>query len=154
VKETPVYRLKIAKTGPKLQPAEGLPHYESEEERRAAMEKQVRENMAKIAATREANARAGIPTPSRSFGMLRATTERFAEALSGYLDRPVKDMTLLEGEYRFRLSWTPDNSQHDEPSELSILIAIQEQLGLKLEAGNEAIELLIIDKAEKTPASN
>jgi uncharacterized protein (TIGR03435 family) len=154
VKETPVYRLKIAKNGPKLQPPEDRPHYDSEEERQEAMRKQAQENLARMLATREANAHAGIPTPSRSFGMLRATTARFAEVLSGYLDRPVKDMTQLKGEYRFRLAWTPDSSFRDEPSELSIFIAIQEQLGLKLEASNEATELLVIDKAEKTPASN
>jgi uncharacterized protein (TIGR03435 family) len=70
------------------------------------------------------------------------------------LDRPVIDMTHLEGEYHFQLEWTPDSSIHEEPSGVSIFIAIQEQLGLKLDAGNEAIELLVIDKAEKAPTSN
>jgi uncharacterized protein (TIGR03435 family) len=84
----------------------------------------------------------------------RATMEKFAETLSGHLDRPVKDMTQLDGEYSFHLAWTPDRGISEEPSEFSIFIAIQEQLGLKLEAGNEAIELLMIDKAEKTPTSN
>jgi len=154
VKDTPVYRLKVAKNGPKLQPPKDLPHYENEDERREAMQKQVLENMAKMRATREENARNGIKTPSRSFGMARATMEKFAETLSGHLDRPVKDMTQLEGEYSFHLAWTPDSGMHDEPTELSIFIAIQEQLGLKLEAGNEAIEFLVIDKAEKAPTSN
>jgi uncharacterized protein (TIGR03435 family) len=74
--------------------------------------------------------------------------------LSGHMGRPVKDMTELEGEYQFHLEWTPDSSIHDEPSGVSIFTAIQEQLGFKLEAGNEAIEVLVIDKAEKVPTSN
>jgi uncharacterized protein (TIGR03435 family) len=105
-------------------------------------------------ARREENTRLGIPTPSRSFGLARATTERFAEVLSTHLDRSVKDMTQLEGEYSFNLEWTPDSGMRDADSGLSIFIAIQEQLGLKLEAGNEPIEMLVIDKVEKTPVSN
>jgi uncharacterized protein (TIGR03435 family) len=154
VKETAVYRLKIAKNGPKLQPPEDPLHYENEEERQEATLKRAQEGLAMMRATLEADARSGIPTPGRSFGIRRATTARFAEMLSGHLDRPVKDMTQLEGEYSFRLAFTPESSLRDVPSELSIFVAIQEQLGLRLEAGNEAIELLIIDKAEKTPASN
>jgi uncharacterized protein (TIGR03435 family) len=154
VKETPVYRLKIARNGPKLQPPEELPHYENEDAMHEALQQRARENLAKMMATREANSRNGNRTPSRSFGLARATMAKFAEALQGNLDRPVKDMTQLEGEYRFRLEWTPDNAMRDEASEFSIFTAIQEQLGLKLEAGNEAIEFLVIDKAEKVPTSN
>ncbi len=154
VKETPVYRLKIARNGPKLQPPEELPHYENEDAKREALQQRAQEGLAKRMATMEANSRMGLKTPSRSFGLARATMEKFAEALSGNLDRPVKDMTQLEGEYHFQLEWTPDNGMRDEASEFSIFTAIQEQLGLKLEAGNEAIELLVIDKAEKVPTSN
>jgi uncharacterized protein (TIGR03435 family) len=156
MKETPVYRLKVAKNGPRLKPPEDLPHYESEDERREAMRKGVIEDMARMKAAVEASTRSGIRTNSRWLGLARATTERFAEVLSGNLDRPVKDMTQLEGEYSFRLEWTPDRDMRDdEPSSrVSIFTAIQEQLGLKLEAGNEAIELLVIEKAEKAPTSN
>jgi uncharacterized protein (TIGR03435 family) len=154
VKDTPVYRLKVAKNGPKLKPATELPHYQNQDEERAAMRQQVEENLAKAIAAREVNARLGIRGPSRSFGLARATTERFAGVLSGNLDRPVKDMTQLEGEYSFHLEWTPDSGMHDDASGVSIFTAIQEQLGLRLEAGNEPIELLVIDKAEKAPTSN
>jgi uncharacterized protein (TIGR03435 family) len=155
-KETPVYRLRVARNGPGLKPPQDLPHYDSEDERREAMRKELIENMAKMKAAVEAGSRSGIRTNNRRFALARATTEKFAEVLSGNLDRPVKDMTQLEGEYSFRLEWTPDSDlRDDEPSSrVSIFTAIQEQLGLKLEAGNEAIELLVIDKADKTPTSN
>lgn len=156
MKETPVYRLKVAKNGPRLKLLEELPHYESEDEQREAMRKGAITNMAKMRSAVEANARSGIRTNSRRFDLPRATTERFAEVLSGNLDRPVKDMTQLEGEYSFQLEWTPDSDMGDgEPSSrVSIFTAIQEQLGFKLEAGNEVIELLVIDKAEKVPTAN
>jgi uncharacterized protein (TIGR03435 family) len=154
VKETPVYRLKVAKNGPKLKPPEESPRYQNQDEERAAMRQRAEENLAKAIAAREANARMGIRGPSRSFGLARATTEKFASVLSSHLDRPAKDMTELEGEYSFHLEWTPDSGMRDDSSGVSIFTAIQEQLGLKLEAGNEAIELLVIDKAEKVPTSN
>jgi len=155
MKDTAVYLLKAAKNDPKLKPAqEQLPHYENEDEKKEALQKQALENMAKMRAVREANARIGVRTPSRAFSVARGTMERFAEVLSGHLDRPVKDRTQIEGEYSFHVEYDPDSGLRDDPSGLSIFIAIQEQLGLKLEAGNEAIEWLVVDKAEKTPISN
>ena len=149
MKQTPVYRLKVARNGPKLKPPEELPHYENDQERQAAMRKRGEENLAKMVAATQA----GIRTPGRSFGFARATMERFAGALSSNLDRTVKDMTQVQCEYSVHLEWTPDNGTHDESS-VSIFVAIQEQLGLKLEAGNEPVELLVIDKAEKIRTSN
>ena len=154
VKDTPVYRLKVAKGGPKLKPAEELPQYENEEERNKGLMQRAQANLEKMRATREANLRIGISTPSRSFGMARATVDKFAEMLARNLDRPVKDMTELEGEYSFHLEWTPDAELRDEGSGLSIFIAVQEQLGLRLEAANEPLELVVIEKAEKVPTSN
>jgi len=148
VKDTPVYRLKVAKNGPKLKPAVDLPKYQNEEERQEATIKRAQE----LLAARVANVRNGIRMPGRSFGLARATTEKFAEMLSGHVDRPVKDMTQLEGEYSFHLEWDPDGSAREDG--ISIFTAIQEQLGLRLEAGNEAIELLVVEKVEKVPISN
>jgi uncharacterized protein (TIGR03435 family) len=108
--------------------------------------------MEKIVAALKENVGNGVHTPSRWFGLARATTERFAEVLSGHLDRPVKDLTQLEGEYSFHLQWDPEGGLRDDG--ISIFTAIQEQLGLRLEAGNEAIELLVIDKVEKVPVRN
>jgi uncharacterized protein (TIGR03435 family) len=153
VKETPVYRLKVARNGPKLKPPEKSPELPQDpDERQAAIRKQLQENIAKRVAAMEAGN--GIKGSIRSFGLARATLEKFAEVLSSHLDRPVKDMTQLEGEYSFNLEWTPDGGMRDDSSGVSIFTAIQEQLGLKLEAGNETIELLVIDKAEKVPTSN
>jgi len=156
VKQLAVYRLKVAKNGPKLQPPQKLPDYKDEEEKKAAMQASARARMDAMM-KRMQEGRSG---PSRNFSLASATTAKFAEVLSGHLDRPVKDMTELEGLYSFSLSWTPDNSRPagsaipDEPSGTSVFTAIQEQLGLKLEAGKESFEVLVIDKADKLPISN
>jgi uncharacterized protein (TIGR03435 family) len=81
--------------------------------------------------------------------------------LKGELGRPVSDDTGLAGNYSVKLEWVPDegqpNSQGAIPSADStgatIFSAIQEQLGLKLEAHKGPVEILIIDRVEK-PSAN
>jgi|SRR5579872_2017675 len=150
MKEMPVYRLTVAKGGPKLTPAQETPKYENDAEMRAAMQAKARANMAAMSRDHTG--------PTRSFGLANATMAKFAEMLSNNLDHPVKDMTQVEGTYSFNLRWSPDDGRvrdaNDEPSGPSIFAAIQEQLGLKLEAGKESIELLVVDSAEKEPVSN
>jgi uncharacterized protein (TIGR03435 family) len=107
---------------------------------------------------------AGGLRPNRTFGLKNATTVEFAQALSAYLDRPVKDATHLEGHYAFRLYWiaggtpAPDNNNigtaQDPSGLLSIFDAVQEQLGLKLEPKRDKTELLVIDSVSKAPTSN
>jgi uncharacterized protein (TIGR03435 family) len=85
---------------------------------------------------------------------------------SAVLDRPVVDQTSLDGKWNFLLKWTPDESQFggmgikvpaptdaaaDAPPPL--FTAIQEQIGLKLDAGKAQVPVLVIDKAEK-PSAN
>lgn len=81
------------------------------------------------------------------------------------LDRPILDETRLTGRYDFTLDWTPDDSQFDgmgsrlaSPSEVSgnwpsLYTAVQEQLGLKLEATKASASVLVIDRVEK-PSEN
>ena len=68
------------------------------------------------------------------------------------IDRPVLDRTGMAGVYDFTLSWKADKDRvnSDGPSVFS---AVQEQLGLKLEAHKSPVEMLAIDRAEK-PSEN
>jgi uncharacterized protein (TIGR03435 family) len=80
------------------------------------------------------------------------------ESLASVLGRPVKDSTGLTGYYDFRLEWTPDepdnkaNNTGDQTGP-SIFTAVQEQLGLRLDARRAPSEVLVIDHAE-LPAEN
>ena len=68
---------------------------------------------------------------------------------------------LLPGKWNFLLKWTPDESQFGgmginvpPPSDAAdapppLFTAIQEQIGLKLEADKVQVPVLVIDKAEK-----
>jgi uncharacterized protein (TIGR03435 family) len=79
-----------------------------------------------------------------------------AEALEGRLDRPVVNRTGLAGGYNFTLHWSPANGQvedDDDAEDVSIFTAVAEQLGLRLKAAKEPVEVLVVDRAER-PAAN
>jgi uncharacterized protein (TIGR03435 family) len=78
----------------------------------------------------------------------------FALGMQNYMDRPVVDETNLPGRYDFTLRWTPDNVPTNEPGAApGIFTAIQEQLGLKLEATKGPADVLVIDHIER-PSPN
>jgi len=84
--------------------------------------------------------------------------ESLAKALSSILKRKVLDRSGLTGEYDVNLKWAPDIStsgNNPVPVEAgpSIFTALEEQLGLKLEAGRAPIDVLIIDRIER-PTEN
>ncbi|HXS97048.1 MAG TPA: TIGR03435 family protein [Candidatus Limnocylindrales bacterium] len=76
-----------------------------------------------------------------------------ADWLSHVADRPVIDMTGLKAHYDIDLAWTPEKSATD-PEARTIYEAIEEQLGLRLEQRKAPVEVLVIDRAEKTPIAN
>jgi uncharacterized protein (TIGR03435 family) len=95
--------------------------------------------------------------PSSGRGMLRGAMDMpaLAKSLSAILGRNVIDQTGLSGSYKFSLRWTPDDQSANATgtSPPSIVTAIQEQLGLKLESTRGPVEILVIDHAEK-PSAN
>ena len=84
---------------------------------------------------------------------MSALADRLSSHLFG-LDRPVVDRTGLQGLYDFTLDWTPDGVQGADDFRPSLFTALQEQLGLKLEAAKGAVAVLVVDSMERTPASN
>ena len=67
------------------------------------------------------------------------------------LDRRVVDLTGLKGAFDFTLDWCPMSVDADGPS---IFTALQEQLGLKLEARKVPLEVMVVDRVNRVPAAN
>ena len=65
--------------------------------------------------------------------------------LSSMVEAPVVDKTGLTGIYNYTLQIGRDWSERDPESWPSIFTAVQEQLGLKLEAAHESVPNLVID---------
>ena len=106
----------------------------------------------------------------------RQTMGQLAEMLSNRLSRPVTDMTELKANYDFTLDFAPEDGQAmmkgvpmpmqhpdggtgpaampDGGSGPTIFSAVQEQLGLKLEARKGPVDMLIVDTLEKVPTEN
>jgi len=104
----------------------------------------------------------------------------FAKQLQNQVGRPVNDATGLKGKYDFELTFAPDfsvmgrgrgvmfiapggpppgaapggDASTPDESAPSIFTAIQEQLGLKLESKKGPVEMVVVEKIEKTPTEN
>ena len=79
---------------------------------------------------------------------------------AGGFDGPVLNKTGLTGYFHFHLEFLsnrkpgdPGFTATDDPPFPSIFTAMQEQLGLKVEAGKGPREFLVVDRLEK-PAEN
>ncbi len=64
-----------------------------------------------------------------------------------YLDRPVLDATGLEGAWDFKLTWVP--RALIDLGGLTVLDALEKQLGLKLESRKQPMTVTVIDHIEK-----
>ncbi len=82
-----------------------------------------------------------------------ASMRAIAGALSAMVEAPVVDKTGLTGIYNYTLQFGRDWSERDPDSWPSIFTAVEEQLGLKLEAVHESVPNLVIDHITK-PTEN
>ncbi|MGC1872630.1 MAG: TIGR03435 family protein [Acidobacteriaceae bacterium] len=137
-KEMSAYVLTVAKNGPKLTKSDGDPN--------------------------------GLPGLFfHQLGQLyvqNATMDDFTQLMQAVvLDRPVVNQTGIKNRWNFVLKWTPDESQFGgmgmkvpPPSNAAdapppLFTAIQEQIGLKLEARKAPVGVIVIDHVEK-PSAN
>ena len=85
--------------------------------------------------------------------------------LSGILNAPVLDQTGLTGKYDITIDGAKYMDQLSRRNEAGaapdpmgpaalIMIAIQDELGLKIDSRKAPIDLLIVDHAEKVPTEN
>jgi uncharacterized protein (TIGR03435 family) len=126
-KETPVYALVVGKAGPKFK--ESAPDV-----------------------TTGSRASVSLATVASTF--TKSPMSSLVRLLSATADRPVLDQTGLTGFYDFKIEFARDPAAAAaESSAVSLFTAVQEQLGLKLEARRAPIEVLVIDHAER-PSEN
>jgi uncharacterized protein (TIGR03435 family) len=81
---------------------------------------------------------------------------QLAPLISLVVQRPVVDRTGIEGLYDVELTFTPEapiGSDLANPGAPSLFTALQEQLGLKLDAERELVDVLVIEKIER-PTEN
>jgi len=87
------------------------------------------------------------------------TMANFARTLESDVDRPVIDMTGLEGTYDIRLefasappiAFAPGSPDPQAPE---LFTALTEQLGLKLESARGPVPVLVVDSVSRQPTEN
>jgi uncharacterized protein (TIGR03435 family) len=161
-KEVPVYFLTVAKGGPKLE------RLEEGSCRRVAP---IDPAKPPTSVGQEERPRCGAG--SGIFGTASGMTVRwdlslgeFASIVSQLLDRPVIDKTGITGMVKFNMEFAADQAitgpfgelrpsipEAAVPSGSSIFTAIQEQVGLKLEAATGPVEVFVIDHVDR-PSEN
>jgi uncharacterized protein (TIGR03435 family) len=167
-KEVSVYNLVVAKNGLKLQALKDGDCTPFDPTRQIDLSKPFSENFAKSCGI------TGLgKTPSGqwkvNFGGM--TLDQIAENLRHVIDRPVINKTGIAGFFNFHIEFAPDEnnsagikgdgsigpmlawSPDDPPGGPSIFSAIQEQAGLRLEAGKGPADSIVIDSVEK-PSEN
>ena len=136
-REFSIYELQIAKGGPKLKASASPP-----------------DDPAALISTVYPQ-RMQLPARNATMSDLASLMQR------AMLDRPVVDRTGLTGKYDFDLTWAPDETQFggdvpvasvDAPDP-PLFLALQQQLGLKLEPARGPVEALIVDRVER-PSAN
>ena len=126
-RQTSIYTLVVAKDGPKLKPGDPSKCGGSSCGFNASPTEIVGENV---------------------------SMSQFAFRLSRSIGTHVVDGTSLKGTFDFKVTWLPDDrfSGRGASANPTLFTAIQEQLGLRLQAGRGPVDTLVIDRAEKPVA--
>jgi len=159
-KEVPGYELVVAKSG-KLKEAAPPPDPDSLPPWPAGGMQKDKDGFPILPAGRQGM---GIMNGRARWNAPNYTTAQIATFLGNQLNKPVVDATGLDGKYDVGMTWVsegimraagPDGAP---PSELdagpTLLMALQDQLGLKLQSKKVTIDYLIVDRIEKKPTEN
>jgi|SRR6185437_4009943 len=91
----------------------------------------------------------GAGAGSETLVFTKASMKLLAFYLGSQVERPVVDVTGLNGVYDFQLTWAPNETVESKAP--SIFRALQDQLGLQLEAQKGPVPVLVVDQLK--PAS-
>jgi uncharacterized protein (TIGR03435 family) len=180
-KELPMYALRVGKNGAKLK--ESDPAAAAEDETAAAEGDRPRptvtmgaDGFPQFPADAKMPPVVTLSLASAEFTRIKLfarhqTMDALADMIGGYVNRPVKNLTELEGQYDFTLAFesepmafaraarptgaSPDGAPpaQADPGP-TIFAAVQEQLGLRLEQTRGPVEMLVVDRLEKVPTEN
>jgi uncharacterized protein (TIGR03435 family) len=90
----------------------------------------------------------------RSMKFSNSTMADLTLEMEFYVGKPIVDQTGLPGRYNFTLTWTRDDDPQQAPdAPPGLFTAIQEQLGLKLEAKKGPADVIVIDHVAR-PSPN
>ncbi|SRR5579871_604246 len=83
-----------------------------------------------------------------------STIEPLARLLTNQLHAPVHDATGLTGKYEIDLYWFAGDPGPDEEPGPTLIQAVAQQLGLRLEQKKGPVDIVVVDHVEKTPLEN
>ena len=79
----------------------------------------------------------------------RYSLAQLADTFARQLGSVIVNNTGLDGEFDFTLDLTPDDSRPNPLDQTLLIAAMREQLGLALKFQKTAVDILVIDNAEK-----
>jgi uncharacterized protein (TIGR03435 family) len=182
--ERDVYALVAGKNGPKLKATDpeagnrfGIdPKGMLEADLKAAAEGMAKRGLAETRMSSASTTSFGMGGGNATINSRGVTLGQLADSLTRYVDRPVVDMTGIDGKYDFTLEVptadfmaaagiTPQvhaamagagvsaSGTASDPSGASVFESVQ-KYGLKLEKRKASIDTLVVESAEKAPTEN
>jgi len=160
-RELPIYALVVTKGGVKMKP--GAPDDPPKSDSAPKPDEPTVKEKPRMGHSLMMNGRGHIESTG-------TTTTMLVHILSSQLGRTVEDKTGLNGNYDYTLQWTPDDAgmpmggggadappgkgdSSPDAGGPSLFTALEEQLGLKLEATKSTVEVIVIDHID-LPSEN
>lgn len=163
-KEMAKYDLVVAKGGPKLQPAADEPPHKPPQGDPAPPDPPKKDAEGYPILTSGRSSMAMMDGRARMFEPAM-TLDELAADLGAQLGKPVTNATGLQGSYAITIYWQsgsmraappgPDGAaMAQEPEGPTLEQAVQQQLGLRLDAKRGPVDILVVDHVEKAPLEN
>jgi uncharacterized protein (TIGR03435 family) len=173
-KEFSVYGLVAGKGGPKLKASPADPVPEGADAGKGAVNVVAAASATGTVIDLGKGSSISISYANNRIEAKKVTMPGFAAVLERFIDRPVMDMTQIQGNYDFTLDFAPEDFRAmiirsavtagatmppealkllDTASGDSIPAAL-ETIGLKLESRKAPLEVLVVDHMERTPSDN
>jgi len=173
-KEFPVYGLVVGKSGPKLKASPADAPADGADAGKGSVNVVAASSTTGTVIDLGKGSSVSILYASNRIEAKKITMAGFADVMARFTDRPVVDMTQIQGAYDFKLDFSPEDFRVMiiraaviagatlPPEALKVLdttsgdttFSALETIGLKLEARRAPLEVLVIDHMERTPSDN